>query len=78
MKTMVGRAPDVEAESFRLGAFEQAAPIRASASSSKTNGRRREIINLPETEEKSIQEGQKESAQIPVSGDGSRWIGFRR
>ncbi len=51
MKTMVGRAPDgerdVEAESFRLGAFEQAAPIRASASSSKTNGRRREIINLP-------------------------------
>ena len=31
-----------------------------------------------ELEEKSIQEGQKESAQIPVSGDGSRWIGFGR
>jgi hypothetical protein len=51
MKTMVGRAPDgersVEVESFRPGAFEQETPIRASASSSKTNGRRREIIILP-------------------------------
>src|ERR1700674_4188715 len=51
MKTMVGRAPDgerdVEAESFRPGVFEQAAPSRTSASGSKTNGRRREIIILP-------------------------------
>src|SRR6266566_3973637 len=50
MKTMVGRAPDgerdVEAESFPPGAFEQAAPSRANASSSKTNGRRGEIIIL--------------------------------
>src|ERR1700737_1149048 len=50
MKTMVGRAADgereEEAESFCDGVFEQAAPIRASASS-KTNRRRREIIILP-------------------------------
>jgi hypothetical protein len=50
MKTMVERAPDgerdEEAASFGDGVFEQAAQISASTSSSRTNGRRREIINL--------------------------------
>jgi len=49
MKTIVGRAPDLEAadESFGAGDFEQAATMKTGASKQKMKDRNREVIPFP-------------------------------